>query len=76
MSKAEKIKLALSNLQILHPKWILPRNMHSEKFINEAFDWSLNAVLYYPGQLMSFSAIIKPQGNIYFASAHLSSTLT
>ncbi len=82
LPRVEKIKIALSNLQRLYPEVDIAHEYaggideNSKEFIEAAFDSPLKAVVYYPGQLSSFPAMIKPQGNIYFAGAHLSSTLT
>ncbi len=81
MSKAEKIKITLSNLQLLYPEVNIAQeyaggtDQENEKFLEEAFEWLMSSVLYNSGQLSSYAAMIKPQGNIYFAGVHLSSTL-
>ncbi len=86
LSKVEKIQQALHDLQALYPEVDVAREYaggecpDSQEFVNEAFcvDWSYGMTLYYPGQFISyFPSLVKPQahGSVYFAGAHLSSTL-
>ena len=82
LSKEDKIKTALHDLQLLYPEVDISKEYAggepgSEHFLNEAFgvDW-WGATYYNPGQFQEFfPAMIMPQGNIYFAGGHLASTL-
>ena len=74
----------LRDLQLLYPEV----NVHeeyaggkptptNEDYLKEAFsmDWA-GVVFHHPGQFLSFfPSMVKPQGNIYFAGSHLSSSL-
>ncbi len=81
-SKAEKIKQALRDLQLLYPEVNIAKEYAGgeptdENFLKEAFsmDW-WGIVFYKPGQFLSFyPSMARPQGNIYFAGAHLASSL-
>ena len=81
LSKAEKVKLALRDLQLLYPEVDIAKEYAGGKptdegYLEEAFsaDWQ-DLFCYAPGQYLSFfPAMAKPQGDIYFAGAHLSSS--
>lgn len=80
-TKAERISLVLGDLQQLYPEVNIAQeyaggeDKDSEKFLEEAFamDWSLGYVLNKPASV--FSILMKPQGNVYFAGSHLSSSV-
>ena len=82
LSKAEKVELALRDLQLLYPEVNVAEEYAggkstSEDYLKEAFsvDW-WGLTFYDPGQFLSFyPSMARPQGNIYFAGAHLSSSL-
>ena len=81
LSKAEKLKLALRDLQLLYPEVDIAKEYAGGKptdegYLEEAFSmdwWSM--FCYDPGQfLRSFPVMARPQRDIYFAGAHLSSS--
>ena len=82
LSKAEKVKLALRDLQLLYPEVDIAKEYAGGKptdegYLEEAFsvDW-WDMVCYNPGQFLSlFPAMSRPQGDVYFAGGHLSSSL-
>lgn len=83
MPKVEKIKQGLQDIQSLYPEVDLAREYaggetpKSESFLVKAActDWQCGFTLYYCGQFLSFyQSMLKPQGNIFFAGAHLSPT--
>ncbi len=53
MSKAEKIKITLSNLHgyCIAQEYAGGTNQENEKFLEEAFEWLMSSVLYNSGQL-------------------------
>ena len=81
LSKAEKVKLALRNLQLLYPEVDIAKEYAGgrptdEGYLEEAFsaDW-WNMFCYDAGQFWSsFPVMAKPQGDTYFAGAHISSS--
>ena len=81
LSKAEKVKLALRDLQLLYPEVDIASEYAGGKptdegYLEEAFSvdwWSM--FCYDPGQfLISFPVMVRPQGDIYFAGAHICSS--
>lgn len=82
LSKAEKVKLALRDLKLLYPEVDIAEEYAGGKstdanFLKEAFsmDW-WGMYFYNPGQFLSFyPSMARPQGDIYFAGAHLGSSL-
>lgn len=82
MSKKEKLEMTLQNLQQLYPEVDVAAEYTGgrpgdENYMKEALEVNHWGVVFYsPGQFLEFfPVIVKPQGNIYFAGAHLSSTL-
>ena len=81
LSKAEKVKLALRDLQLLYPEVDIAKEYAGGKptdegYLEEAFsaDWQ-DMFCYDLGQFLSFFPVMsRPLGDIYFAGAHLSST--
>ncbi len=82
LSKEDKIKTALHDLQLLYPEVDISKEYAggepgSEHFLNEAFEvdwWGLT--MYYPGQFQEFyPVLVKPRGNIYFTGGYLASSL-
>lgn len=77
LSKVERIRLALQNLQVLYPEVNIEQeyaggNEQDENFLSETFiqDWSIGAVVYHPEQFVSlYPKLVSPQGNIYFAGS-------
>ena len=82
LSTEEKIKLALRDLQLLYPEVNIADEYAGgepteKNFLNEAFsmDW-WGMTFYNPGEFLSFyPSMATPQGNLYFAGAHLGSSL-
>jgi len=83
LSKQDKIKLALQNLQQLYPEVDIASEYAGGKpgdkeFDNESvtFDhWGMTE--YNPGQFLKyFPALVKPRGNIYYTGGHLSSSIS
>ena len=81
LTKVERIKLALQNLQVLYPEVNIAQeyaggdNSSDNKFVEEAFikDWPVGATFYHPGEYLSlYQNNVCPEGNIYFAGVHLS----
>ena len=81
MSKEDKIKRALHDLQLLYPEVNVAQEYAGndptdEEYLTQAFgvDWG-GLTFYNPGQFEEFfPALAKPHGNIYFAGGHLAST--
>ena len=82
LSKEDKIKRALHDLQSLYPEVDIAQEYAGgepggEHFLSQAFEIDWWGMTYYlPGQFHEFyPAMVKPQGNIYFAGGHLASSL-
>jgi len=81
LTKREKIEVALKNLQELYPEVDIASEYAggvpgTKEYADAAYEASYNVSLYKPGQMVEhFPTLARPQGNIYFAGAHLSSTL-
>ncbi len=82
LPKKEKIRTALYNLQVLYPEVDVAAEYaggepDGSEYLKEAFDmnwWGLT--FYNPEQFQALHAsMIRSQGNIYFAGAHLASSL-
>ena len=81
LTKVERIKLALQNLQVLYPEVDIAQeyaggnNSGDSKFVEETFikDWPVAAMFYHPGDYLSlYQNNVRPEGSIYFAGVHLS----
>ena len=84
VSKEEKIRMALENLQTLYPEVNIAeeyaggkpgdeRYMKEAKPIEWAVQWPLGDATFYAGQFSSlYPIMVRPQKNIYFAGEHLS----
>ena len=84
LSEVERIQLSLRDLQLLYPEvdiasmYVGGRDQRSRKFVEEAsiVDWPVGYPFYHTGQLLPLiSALSQPQGNVYFAGSHLSTSL-
>ena len=76
LSKEERIKLALQNLQDMYPELDIAKEYAGgNEFLEEAFiqDWSIAATFYHPGDFLSlYPKLVSPQGNVFFSGVHLS----
>lgn len=85
ISKLDKIKMALANLQELYPEVNIAKEYNggigegTGKYLGEAFpiewavQWPLGDATFYPSQFSYlFPVMQQPQGKIYFAGEHLS----
>ena len=79
LSKEEKVKVALRDLQLLYPEVDVYEEYAGGKsvptnergiFYGMGHDFLLSRTI-----LVLFPSMVKPQGNIYFAGCHLSSSL-
>ena len=83
MSKGEKLETALNNLQQLYPEVDIAKEYAggergNDGYLDEAFEVDWWGFPYFKaGQFLNyFPDLIRPQGNIYFAGGHLSSTMS
>ena len=80
VSKWERVKLALNNLQQLYPEVNIAEEFSGGRMTcvipeDAAFfqDWYFGTSHYFPGDFLSiYPTLVTPRGNVYFTGSHLS----
>ena len=82
MSKEEKLETALNNLQQLYPEVDIAKEYAGcergdDGYLDEAFEFDWRCFPFFKaGQFLNyFPDLVRPQGNVYFAGGHLSSSV-